>query len=112
MNATTPQSSDAFAIWQRRYRSSQSRLRVGVIRQRQREITTMASGRLVRLPSKSAITNARKAYKANARAKQPHAMLNMPAPAGHQHLPRFPDDRSRTLYAAHLKRRESGWTHG
>lgn len=112
MNSPIPQSSDAFAIWQRRIRITQSRLRAGVIKARQREIDTLVDGRLVKLPSKSSISNNRKAYKSLNRARQRNSMLNMSAPAGHQHLPRFPDDRTKTLFAAHAKRRESGWTHG
>lgn len=107
-----PSDTDAFFAWQRRHRISQSRLRAGVIKLRQRELEQLVDGRLVKLPSKSSIANARKAYRALNRARQSTSMLNMPAPSGHVSLPRFPDDRSKALFAAHAKRRESGWTHG
>lgn len=110
MNTTV--TSDAFTAWQRQHRINLSRLRAGVIKARQRELEQLVDGRLVRLPSKSSIANNRKAYKSLNRGKQPHAMTNMPAPANHQHLPRFPDERSKTLFAAHKRRQESGWLHG
>jgi len=46
------------------------------------------------------------------RAEHKESMLNMPRPAGHRTLPRFPSEREKVLFAAHAKRRESGWIRG
>ena len=57
-------------------------------------------------------TAGRRNYLALARQSQPDSMLNMGKPAGHITLPRFPSERERTMFAAHLRRREAGWVHG
>jgi len=49
--------------------------------------------------------------KAN-RAEHKESMLNMPRPARHKTLPYFPSEKEKVLFAAHAKRRESGWIRG
>ena len=63
-------------------------------------------------PSKRQVKNKRKSYLANAKDSQKSSMLNMPRPAGHKTLPRFPSERERVLFAAHISRREAGWIRG
>lgn len=46
------------------------------------------------------------------RAEHRESMLNMPRPAGHKTLPRFPSEKERALFAAHISRREAGWIRG
>lgn len=63
-------------------------------------------------PTKRQVKNKRKGFMANARESQAGSMLNRARPAGHKTLPRFPSERERVLFAAHVSRREAGWIRG
>lgn len=63
-------------------------------------------------PTKRQVKNKRKGFMANAREAQAESMLNMARPAGHRTLPRFPSEKEKILFAAHARRRESGWIRG
>lgn len=63
-------------------------------------------------PPASRISEAKRAWKSLAKKKQANSMLNMGRPSGHKTLPYFPSEREKVLFAAHAKRRESGWIRG
>jgi len=63
-------------------------------------------------PSKRQVKNKRKSFVANAKESQASSMLNMGRPARHKTLPYFPSEKEKVLFAAHAKRRESGWIRG
>jgi len=64
------------------------------------------------IPTRRRAKEAKKSFRRNARESQSDSMLNMPRPARHQTLPRFPSEKEKVLFAAHMKRRESGWIRG
>lgn len=69
-------------------------------------------GKLNPVPTRRRAKEARKSFVRNARESQAGSMLNMARPAGHKTLPRFPSERERVLFKAHISRREAGWIRG
>lgn len=64
------------------------------------------------IPTRRRAKEQKKGFRALARESQADSMLNMSRPNGHRTLPRFPSEKEKTLFAAHMKRRESGWVRG
>lgn len=69
-------------------------------------------GKLNPVPTRRRAKESRKSFIRNARESQASSMLNMPRPARHKTLPYFPSEKEKTMFAAHAKRRESGWIRG
>ena len=65
-----------------------------------------------RVPARATAKRGRVENTRARRKLQPASMLNMPKPAGHQTLPRFPSEREKVLFAAHERRKAAGWRHG
>lgn len=63
-------------------------------------------------PTRQQVKQKRKGFVAIAKKSQASSMLNMGQPKRHQSLPRFPSERERILFAAHISRREAGWIRG
>lgn len=66
----------------------------------------------IAIPTRRRAKELKKSFRANARESQADSMLNMARPAGHKTLPRFPSERDRALFAAHMRRKEAGWVRG
>lgn len=63
-------------------------------------------------PPASRISEAKRAWKSLTKKRQANSMLNMGRPSGHRTLPTFPSEKEKVMFAAHAKRRESGWIRG
>ena len=64
------------------------------------------------IPTKRQVKRARKSFIKIARASQADSMLNMPKPTRHRPVPLVNDAKTKTLLAAHARRREAGWIRG
>ena len=85
----------------------QLRIALGIANERE-----LKASRSLAIPTRRRVKEAKKSFRRNARESQSDSMLNMPRPARHQTLPRFPSEKEKVLFAAHMKRRESGWIRG
>lgn len=101
-----------FDTWAARRRATQYKLNRALARIESKERDTANNAPLTRLPTKGQLTNARKSFRALAKASQRSSMVNMPAPAGHQPVPRFVGEKERAMFAAHQRRQDAGWLHG
>lgn len=84
-------------------------LRYALSLQTERAMKVLPSARI---PTRAQAKRGRVSNIKQLRKEHSESMLNMPRPAGHKTLPRFPSERERTLFAAHLSRREAGWIRG
>jgi len=72
----------------------------------------MAQTPFLAIPTRRRAKEAKKSFRRIARVSQASSMLNMGAPAGHQPVPLVNDSKTKTLLAAHARRREAGWIRG
>lgn len=86
-----------------------SQLRHALSVQRERELSSLPN---FRPPTRAQAKRGRVSNIKALRAEHKESMLNMPRPAGHKTLPRFPSERERVLFQAHISRREAGWIRG
>jgi len=86
-----------------------NQLRYALSIQRESELRSLPS---FRPPTRAQAKRGRMSNIKALRAEHKESMLNMPRPAGHRTLPRFPSEREKTLFAAHASRREAGWIRG
>jgi len=95
----------AFEIWLARKQARDSL----IDRARVRESVV---GVLVNKPTRAQAKRGRVSNIRQLRAEHKESMLNMPRPAGHKTLPRFPSEKEKILFAAHASRKEAGWIRG
>lgn len=85
----------------------QLRAALGLARERE-----LAGLPMVNVPTRRRAKEAKKSFRRLARESQADSMLNMPKPARHRPVPLVADAKTKTLLAAHARRREAGWIRG
>ena len=95
----------AIEIWLARLRAREDALNKARLHE-------AAGGALVNKPTRAQAKRGRISNIRQLRAEHRESMLNMSRPAGHRTLPRFPSERERVMFAAHVSRREAGWIRG